>query len=102
MINNTRRSYFCFFLGNVNYKPGRWNSVSRHGQTLVTKMLKTNPEKRLTIAEVIEHAWLRDPTVTRKVKSLVFTKEYASLFPCDQLLVEEEMQPPPKRRRRVT
>ena len=43
-----------------------WKDVSEDAKTLIQSMLKTNPEERLSIDEVIQHKWISDFTQVPK------------------------------------
>ena len=43
-----------------------WEDVSEDAKTLIQAMLKTNPEERLGIDEVIQHKWISDLTKVPK------------------------------------
>lgn len=90
----------ALYVGEVSYKPSKWDSVSGYGHDLVVKMLKTNPDRRLTISEVMEHSWLKDPAVICKVKTLVFAQENASFFPIGLLQPTGQGSLAPRKRRR--
>lgn len=36
-----------------------WNAISTTGKDLVMKMLSPNPKNRPTVAEILEHPWMR-------------------------------------------
>lgn len=36
-----------------------WGAISTTGKDLVMKMLSPNPKNRPTVAEILEHPWMR-------------------------------------------
>ena len=43
----------------VIFKPKIWNKLSKEAKNFVEKLLVKNPEKRMNIDEVLEHAWIK-------------------------------------------
>ncbi|XP_037944527.1 peripheral plasma membrane protein CASK isoform X4 [Teleopsis dalmanni] len=46
--------------GRLTFEAPEWKSISATAKDLVMKMLAANPHHRLSIAEVLEHPWMRD------------------------------------------
>ncbi|XP_030074093.1 serine/threonine-protein kinase Chk2 [Microcaecilia unicolor] len=46
--------------GKYTFIPQAWNGVSKTALDLVKKLLVTDPEKRLTTKQALEHAWFQD------------------------------------------
>ncbi|KAM7360232.1 peripheral plasma membrane protein CASK isoform 2-T2 [Cochliomyia hominivorax] len=46
--------------GRLTFEAPEWKSISASAKDLVSKMLAANPHHRLSIAQVLEHPWIRD------------------------------------------
>ncbi|XP_043070821.1 peripheral plasma membrane protein CASK isoform X3 [Drosophila grimshawi] len=46
--------------GRLSFEAPEWKSISANAKDLVMKMLAANPHHRLSIAEVLDHPWIRD------------------------------------------
>lgn len=44
--------------GKFSFTGPEWRQVSENGKDLITKLLKANPDERLTVEQAIEHPWL--------------------------------------------
>jgi len=63
-----------------------WGFVSREAKDLILKLLQTNPEKRLSAAEALEHPWFKtnykpkftgvDPTIANLLKNFRSEKKF--------------------------
>lgn len=40
------------------FPPSEWDSISFEAKDLISKLLVTDPEKRLTAEEILEHPWM--------------------------------------------
>jgi len=61
--------------GKVYYRSDRWKSVTVEGLNLVKGMLQVDPNKRPTIARVLDDTWLNDTVVIDKVQKIVFSNQ---------------------------
>ncbi|GJP44864.1 hypothetical protein CLOM_g4268 [Closterium sp. NIES-68] len=67
----------------INFLSSSWKGISVDAKNLVRRMLRVNPDQRLSSFEVLEHAWLNQKAVRRlditaRCPSLLFS---ASLLP---------------------
>ncbi|CAI5530004.1 unnamed protein product [Closterium sp. Naga37s-1] len=67
----------------INFVSPSWKGISADAKSLVRRMLRVNPDQRLSSFEVLEHPWLNQKAVRRlditaRCPSLLFS---ASLFP---------------------
>ncbi|KAM7521256.1 hypothetical protein LguiB_020218 [Lonicera macranthoides] len=46
--------------GNIDYESAPWPSISAGAKDLIKKMLTKDPKKRITAAQALEHAWLKE------------------------------------------
>lgn len=53
-----------------NFKARCWINVSKSARELIRKMLRKEPELRLSIDEVLNNHWLRDPKAISRVQRL--------------------------------
>ncbi|CAH1781976.1 unnamed protein product [Owenia fusiformis] len=47
-------------------KPKIWDSISDEAKDLVHRMLEVDPENRITVAQALQHPWIKDRSVTPK------------------------------------
>lgn len=45
--------------GRFTYSRSHWASVSKEARKLVSQMLMTDPNKRITIGEIFKHPWMQ-------------------------------------------
>nr|CAD7569710.1 unnamed protein product [Timema californicum] len=64
LINEIVHGLYSF-----NKKP--WTKVSDDAKNLIQKMMTLDPEKRLSINEVLNHQWLKDKDLKKEVKNLL-------------------------------
>jgi len=53
-------------LGKYDFAPSKFEHVSQDAKNLITGMLKTNPNQRLTIDEIMENKWISQHTKVPK------------------------------------
>ena len=46
----------------INKEPKEIENISEEGKDLLNKLLEKNPEKRITIEEILQHPWMKDIT----------------------------------------
>ena len=44
----------------INNEPKEIENISKEGKDLLNKLLEKNPEKRITLEEILEHPWMKD------------------------------------------
>ena len=44
---------------NYDFPAADWASISESAQDFISGLLKTNPDRRLTISQALEHPWLQ-------------------------------------------
>lgn len=54
-----------------------WDEISNEAKDLVSRMLQTNPEQRITVEEIWHHPWLKPNTAHKPEPSSYFTVEDA-------------------------
>lgn len=50
------------------FEAPEWKSISASAKDLVSKMLAANPHHRLSIAQVLEHPWIKVVHYINKIK----------------------------------
>ena len=74
-ISNPQPTNLYDRIGKVYYRSDRWKSVTVEGLNLVKGMLQVDPNKRPTIARVLDDTWLNDTVVIDKVQKIVFSNQ---------------------------
>ncbi|CAG2053481.1 unnamed protein product [Timema podura] len=64
LINEIVHGLYSF-----NQKP--WTKVSEDAKNLIQKMMTLDPEKRLSINQVLNHQWLKDKDLKKEVENLL-------------------------------
>nr|CAD7442478.1 unnamed protein product [Timema bartmani] len=64
LINEIVHGLYSF-----NQKP--WTKVSEDAKNLIQKMMTLDPEKRLSINQVLNHQWLKDKNLKKEVENLL-------------------------------
>ena len=41
------------------YHPSLWKKLSKESRDFVNKLLQKDPEKRMTIKQILEHEWIK-------------------------------------------
>eukprot|EP01132_Coremiostelium_polycephalum_P009230 gene9230-11308_t len=59
---------------------------------LISKLLNTDPKKRITLTDVIEHPWIKKNAHPDSLKPTLFNLP----LPTQQLLQQQQQQPPPQ------
>ena len=54
------RLYESVCAGKLRLNSTRWQYISDHAKDLLRKMLRVNPEERVTVDEALSHPWLRE------------------------------------------
>ena len=54
--------------GQFTYPPEQWSNISSEAKALISQLLNTNPDERLSVESVLEHPWLRDTTDRTSLK----------------------------------
>lgn len=57
---NERGIFDAILKGGIDFESDPWPSISKSAKDLVRKMLNSDPKKRITPAEVLEHPWMRE------------------------------------------
>nr|CAD7433255.1 unnamed protein product [Timema monikensis] len=57
--------------GLYSFNKEPWTKVSDDAKNLIQKMMTLDPEKRLSINEVLNHQWLKDKNMEKEVKNLL-------------------------------
>ncbi|ELT98753.1 hypothetical protein CAPTEDRAFT_224883 [Capitella teleta] len=53
------------------FKTDEWNTVSDDAKSLVQALLQTDPEKRITLNDALEHSWFKDEAMKKTVDELM-------------------------------
>lgn len=96
-----------------SFKNRIWNKVSRSARELIRQMLQKNPLSRPTIAEVLDHQWLKCPKTLKRANKLYALDEtlinssdeleltMVNFTLNDQQKSKTVIEPPPPKRRRI-
>ncbi|CAB3991142.1 serine threonine- kinase Chk2-like, partial [Paramuricea clavata] len=57
--------------GSFSFPEVVWQGISSEAKDLIKKLLNVDPSKRLTVAEALEHPWMKDEEVICKAKKLM-------------------------------
>lgn len=60
--------------GRYTFPKHSWSNVSPTAIDLVKRLLTTDPKKRLTTVEALNHPWLRDEKMLSKAQKLMYTE----------------------------
>jgi len=71
---------------NFQFYPSLFDSISAPAKDLIRKLLRTNPEERLSAEEILRHPWLQDPAMIKKADCLMDTQRKSK----KRVLGEEE------------
>nr|XP_033812176.1 serine/threonine-protein kinase Chk2 isoform X2 [Geotrypetes seraphini] len=66
--------------GKYTFIPQAWKGVSKTALDLVKKLLVTDPEKRLTTKQALEHTWFQDEDM-KSIAYRLISKETTSMLP---------------------
>merc|ERR1712087_655220 len=47
--------------GSYDFDDESWDEVSEEGKELIQKLLTVDPKKRISLADVLKHKWIREP-----------------------------------------
>lgn len=56
------------------FYPQLFDVISAPAKDLIQRLLKVNPEERISAAEVLSHPWLQDPFMIKKAEALMATQ----------------------------
>lgn len=56
------------------FYPQLFDAISAPVKDLIKRLLKVNPEERISAAEVLAHPWLQDPFMIKKAEALMATQ----------------------------
>jgi len=71
---------------NFQFYPSLFDSISAPAKDLIRKLLRTNPEERLSAEEILRHPWLQDQAMMKKADCLMDTQRKSK----KRVLGEEE------------
>jgi len=71
---------------NFQFYPSLFDSISAPAKDLIRKLLRTNPEERLSAEEILRHPWLQDQAMIKKADCLMDTQRKSK----KRVLGEEE------------
>jgi len=71
---------------NFQFYPSLFDSISAPAKDLIRKLLRTNPEERLSAEEILRHPWLQDTAMMKKADCLMDTQRKSK----KRVLGEEE------------
>jgi len=71
---------------NFQFYPSLFDSISAPAKDLIRKLLRTNPEERLSAEEILRHPWLQDQAMIKKAECLMDTQRKSK----KRVLGEEE------------
>jgi len=80
---------------NFQFYPSLFDSISAPAKDLIRKLLRTNPEERLSAEEILRHPWLQDQAMMKKADCLMDTQRKSK----KRVLGEEEVGGGEKRAR---
>ena len=64
----------------VDFPSVHWRGVSNDAIRLIKEMLQVDPNKRITVSNILEHSWLEDPAMRSTVKKLMYPFADVSLL----------------------
>lgn len=69
-----------------------WSNISKEAVDLIKKLMCTDPDKRITLNEVLEHKWLKDSLdVTTRAHQLMFPSiNDSNKRQCDEVTTESQ------------
>ena len=50
------------------------DTISTPAKDVISRLLKVNPEERISAAEIMKHSWLQDSQVIRRATALMNTQ----------------------------
>jgi len=59
---------------NYQFYPQLFDTISSPAKDLISRLLKVNPEERISAAEIMKHPWLQDSQVIRRATALMNTQ----------------------------
>jgi len=88
----------AILVGQLDFSSIPWPTISESAKDLITKMLNTDPRKRITAVQALEHPWLKGGASDRPIDSAVLSrmKQFKAMNKLKQLalkVIAENLSP---------
>uniref|UniRef100_A0ACD5USF4 Uncharacterized protein n=1 Tax=Avena sativa TaxID=4498 RepID=A0ACD5USF4_AVESA len=88
----------AILVGQLDFSSSPWPTISESAKDLITKMLNTDPRKRITAVQALEHPWLKGGASDRPIDSAVLLrmKQFKAMNKLKQLalkVIAENLSP---------
>ncbi|XP_014479286.1 PREDICTED: ovarian-specific serine/threonine-protein kinase Lok-like [Dinoponera quadriceps] len=87
--------------GIYSFRKPHFEHVSQEAQDLIRCMLTVEPNKRITIHQILLHSWLRDSNMHSIIHSLIFAENNENIPPSNICRERPEICLPPEKRARL-